>query len=108
MDEWDNPNPGAYDFIFLGCWTKGLMIVNQHPEKEWSRLVSSMRIPENARIALFATYKIATGSMFSRMRKALNGTSTRREPEIKSRTGKLTAHDKKSIENIIIEKKAGT
>lgn len=101
VESWDKEQPADYDYLFLGCWTKGLMIINQHPEKQWSRLVSDMQIPENARIVLFATYKIAIGSMFRRMRKSLNGKSTGQEPEIKSRNGKLNHEDTRLIEQFI-------
>jgi len=100
-ESWDNKEPLNYDYLFLGCWTKGLMIINQHPEKQWSRLVSDMQIPENARITLFATYKIAIGSMFRRMRKSLNGTSTGQEPELKSKDGGLNKEAERKLAEIV-------
>lgn len=43
-----------------------------------------------ARIGLFTTYKIATGSMFARTRAALAGKAGRVELELKSRDGHLS------------------
>lgn len=91
VESWNKEQPVDYDYLFLGCWTKGLMIFNQHPEKEWSQAVSSLQLPEKTSVALFATYKIAIGSMFKRMRKSLNGRGTGQEPELKSKDGSLNA-----------------
>ena len=101
VESWNKEQPVNYDYLFLGCWTKGLMIFNQHPEKQWRRLVSSIRIAENTQIALFATYKIAIGSMFRRMRKSLNGTSTGQEPELRSKDGKLNRETERKLMEMV-------
>jgi flavodoxin len=78
------------DFLLLGCWTSGLMIFLQHPEKAWVDF--SKRLPDlnGKKIGLFATYKIATGSMFRAMRKHLRCKPGNVSLELKSRDGHLT------------------
>ncbi|WP_462280595.1 flavodoxin family protein [Salinivirga cyanobacteriivorans] len=89
------------DFIFFGCWTKGLMIFAQHPDREWTNFVSSVKIPETTRIGLFATYKIATGTMFSRMRRVIPGVKQKSVPELKSKSGQLSKEDKSFLSNYV-------
>ncbi len=79
-----------YDYIFLGCWTNGLMIFAQHPDKIWKRFVKSLDIPVTSKVFLFTTYKIATGTMFSKMRKYLPNSEQSPILEIKSRNGTLS------------------
>ena len=45
----------------------GLMIIAQHPDAICKDYVSTLNFGSNTKIGLFTTYKIATGSMFSRM-----------------------------------------
>ena len=90
------------DFIFFGCWTKGLMFFAQHPDKEWTNFVSSVKIPETTRIGLFATYKIATGTMFSRMRKVMPDVKQKSVPELKSKNGQLSRDDESFLANYVV------
>ena len=90
VNEFADHDLSHFDYIFLGCWTKGLMIFAQHPDKTWKEFVKTLDIPENANIALFTTYKIATGSMFSKMRKHVPGNNRANVLEIKSRNGRLS------------------
>jgi flavodoxin len=78
------------DYLFLGCWTSGLMILLQHPEKAWVDF--SKRLPDlsGKKIGLFTTYKLATGSMFSGMKKRLRCSQSNVILELKSRDGHLT------------------
>ncbi|MEE4196686.1 MAG: flavodoxin family protein [Bacteroidales bacterium] len=82
-------NLSSFDYIFLGCWTKGLMIIAQHPDKSWEKCIKSLEIPAKSKIFLFATYKIAIGSMFSKMRKKLPPQNQTSLLNIKSRNGNL-------------------
>jgi flavodoxin len=52
------------DYLFLGCWTSGLMILLQHPEKAWVDF--SKRLPDlnGKKVGLFTTYTIATCFFF--------------------------------------------
>lgn len=92
------------DFIFFGCWTKGLMFFAQHPDKEWTNFVSSVKIPETTRIGLFATYKIATGTMFSRMRKVMPGVKQKSVPKLKSRNGKVSLKHSQMMKQFILHR----
>lgn len=57
------------DYLFLGCWTSGLMVICQHPEKEWKEFARKLPKLENVKVVFFTTYLILTGSMFYRMYK---------------------------------------
>ena len=53
------------------------------------------------RVALFTTYKLATGSQFPKMRAALAGKTREPELELKSRNGHLSAADEKALEGLL-------
>ena len=89
-DDYEGQDLSLFDYIFLGCWTKGLMVVAQHPDREWKDLVTSLDIPENAKLAFLTTYKIATGSMFSKMQKCIPDNGHSSSLKIKSRDGSLS------------------
>jgi flavodoxin len=89
------------DYLFLGCWTKGWMVVNQHPDAPWKRWARRVKIAEGTRVALFTTYKLATGSMFRRMRHQLNGHGSKTDLELKSRDGSLPKDQALSIRRFI-------
>jgi flavodoxin len=89
------------DFLLLGCWTSGLMIFFQHPEKVWINF--SKRLPDlkGKKIGLFTTYKIATGSMFRGMKKHLRCNPGDIFIELKSRDGHLTDSQKTGLQSFI-------
>lgn len=89
------------DYLFLGCWTNGLFLFLQHPDKLWKDFAS--KLPDNlkAKTALFTTYKVLTGSMFANMRKLLNGKVASCSTELKSRDGKLSESDKLILDQFI-------
>lgn len=89
------------DYLFLGCWTKGWMVVNQHPDAPWTRWARRVEIADGVKVALFTTYKLATGSMFRRMRRQLNGHGDQAELEIKSRDGSLPDDQARIISQFI-------
>lgn len=91
----------SYDYIFLGCWTKGLMFLAQHPDAQWQNSVKSLHFPDKANIALFTTYKLATGSMFSRMKKCLPENQREDVLMIRSRNSQLPADTLSEIEEFI-------
>lgn len=92
------------DYLFLGCWTHGLMVVLQHPDKEWKEFAGKLPNNIKAKTALFTTYKILTGSMFGRMRKALKGKVNSSSTILKSRKTELSDNDKLLIENFLNQK----
>ncbi|MFO7864316.1 MAG: flavodoxin family protein [Salinivirgaceae bacterium] len=81
------------DFVLLGCWTQGLMIFLQKPDKIWSNFVKKITIADTTKVALFATYKLRTGSMFRNMTKNLRKTDKQIPTTLKSKNGKLSVND---------------
>jgi flavodoxin len=82
------------DYLLLGCWTSGLMIFLQHPEKKWVEFAKRIDV-SGKKMGLFTTYKLATGSMFRKMTKCINGNAT--ELELKSRNGSLSNQQKEQL-----------
>jgi flavodoxin len=89
------------DYVFFGCWTNGLMVILQHPEKIWVEFAANLPSKPDTKIALFTTYKILTGSMFRNMYKHLKGRFAASSLELKSRNGSLSELDKQALENLI-------
>ena len=89
------------DYVLFGCWTNGLMVILQHPEKEWVDFAAKLPSKPDVKVALFTTYKILTGSMFRNIYKHLNGKFTAPSMELKSRNGFLSAADKLKLDSII-------
>jgi flavodoxin len=78
------------DIVLLGCWTSGLLLVGQHPDEPWMAFARAVPPLGRARVGLFTTYRLRTGSMFARMRSALAGKASRVELELASRDGHLS------------------
>ncbi|HAF31315.1 MAG TPA: hypothetical protein DCG75_19935 [Bacteroidales bacterium] len=89
------------DYLLLGCWTKGLMLIFQKPDKIWGDYAKKISVPENTKVALFATFKIRTGTMFKNMAKHFNHNSNISLPNLKSRNGKLSEKDKVILDEFI-------
>jgi flavodoxin len=89
------------DFLLLGCWTSGLMVVLQHPDTPWLAFARDMPALARPRVSLFTTYKLATGSQFPKMRAALRGKSPEPSLELKSRNGRLSERDRHAIDAFI-------
>jgi flavodoxin len=85
------------DTIFLGCWTSGLMVLLQKPEKIWVEYLNQLPDVKSKEIVLFTTYKLLTGSMFSEMKKHLPEGSSVSLIKLKSRDGKLSASNKQLL-----------
>jgi len=88
------------DYLFLGCWTSGLFFFLQHPEKIWKDFAAKLPTKLNAKISLFTTYKLLTGSMFKNMRKEFKF-SADSSTELKSRNGLLSQADKTLLDNFV-------
>lgn len=86
------------DYIFFGCWTSGLMIMLQKPEPSWVEFASNLPGKPDAKVALFTTYKMLTGSMFKNMYKELKGKFAQPTLELKSRSQYLTDKNKKNLD----------
>ena len=91
------------DYLFLGCWTHGWFIVNQHPEQAWVDWTRELPRLEKPRVALFTTYKLRTGSMFPRMRRALRDKAPRIELELKARGKELTDEGRRALDAFLDE-----
>jgi flavodoxin len=88
------------DYLFIGCWTSGLFFFLQHPEKVWVEFATKLPIQFNGKVALFTTYKVATGSMFRKMRNKLTF-KVSSSNELKSRNGLLSENDKACLDLFI-------
>ena len=89
------------DYVFLGCWTSGLMVMLQHPEKAWVDFAAKFPSMPTAKLVFFTTYKILTGSMFRNMYKQLKGKFTAPSLELKSRNGFFSPADKEKLDSIV-------
>ena len=89
------------DYVLFGCWTNGLMVILQHPEKIWVDFAAKLPSMPDVKVALFTTYKILTGSMFRNMYKHLKGKFATPSLELKSPNGLLSEIDKLALENLI-------
>lgn len=99
IDEFKNRDLTNVDYLFLGCWTHGHLIFNQHPDKDWVNFANKLPVINDKKIVLFTTYKIATGSMFRKMKERLKCDSQLIKLELKSRNGKLDGSSATSLRN---------
>jgi len=86
------------DIVLLGCWTSGLFLILQHPDKTWKEYAAKFPDLKGKKVGFFTTYRIVTGSMFRNLYKNLKGKLT--EPvtlNLKSRNGKLSDENKALI-----------
>jgi|WetSurMetagenome_2_1015567.scaffolds.fasta_scaffold14070_2 flavodoxin len=89
------------NYLLLGCWTSGLMIAFQHPEKVWREFAAIFKTTDNPPLILFTTYKILTGSMFKNMLKYLKGKISEPFAQLKSRNGRLSVRDKDILDKFV-------
>jgi flavodoxin len=90
IDDYDKDYLLASDLVMLGCWTNGLMIFAQHPDRAWLKFVKEMPVIRKKTLALFTTYKMATGSMFRKVENILKEKSDPPKVLLKSRSKQLT------------------
>jgi len=100
-NEFDQADLATSDFILFGCWTKGLLICLQHPDKKWVDFIKNIPDLSGKKLGLFATFKIATGSMFNNMKKCLNGSSDNVLISLKSHNGHLSANNNQELLSFI-------
>jgi hypothetical protein len=58
------------DAIVLGAWTKGYVVIKQHPSEGMMGFIGSMSI-NNKKVAVFTTYKLAVGGTLRTMANAV-------------------------------------
>ncbi|MHB8459081.1 MAG: flavodoxin family protein [Candidatus Limnocylindrales bacterium] len=101
IEECDVRTLGDVDYLFLGCWTGGLMVLLQHPDQPWIEFARRLPTIAGPRVGLFTTYKIASGSMFAQMRRHLASRIPVIGLELRSRTGRLSDADTRALERFI-------
>jgi len=89
------------DYLLMGCWTKGLMVILQKPDEIWCDFVKKISVPAQTKVAFFATYKIRTGSMFKNMVKHFNQAKNSSFPNLKSRNGNISEIDRLVLNEFI-------
>jgi flavodoxin len=98
VGECDPASLADADLVLLGCWTSGYFVIAQHPDEPWLAFVRDMPALDGARVGLFTTYKLATGSMFARMRAAIGVKARRFDLELKSRDGHLSDASRQALD----------
>lgn len=101
FDDVDTAGLGEVDYLFLGAWTHGWFVVNQHPEATWVEWTRELPTLAGPKTALFTTYKLRTGSMFPRMRKALADKSPNIGLELKAKGPRLTDEGRRALDAFI-------
>jgi sulfite reductase alpha subunit-like flavoprotein len=91
------------DYLLLGCWTNGLFVILQHPDQPWLAFARDLPPITRARLGLFTTYQLLTGSMFAKMRAALEGKVPPISLELKSRTSRLSEGDRRALDRFLAE-----
>ena len=89
------------DYILLGAWTHGLMIFLQHPDKPFVRFAKTAPVMTGKKVGFFTTYKVATGSLFKKMRANLLGKIDDVMFELKSKNGELNDEHKVTLDKLI-------
>jgi len=87
------------DLVFLGCWTNGMFLMFQHPEKAWAKFADQLPSLDGKKVMMFTTYKVATGVMFKAMKKHIKTNAA--IPELKSKNGLLTDQHRTDILQVI-------
>ena len=85
------------DLVLLGAWCHGLFILLQHPDKPWVEFARQLPDLSEKKVALFTTYKLATGSMFRKMQKQLKLGENQPVEIFKSKNGSLSKLDKERL-----------
>ena len=101
IEDYDKDFLDMSDLVLLGCWTNGLMIVAQHPDRAWKQFAKELPEIRNKKLALFTTYKIAIGSMFRKMGNILNNKIDAPGVTLASRSSVLTDKNKSVLEVLI-------
>ena len=100
IGECDMAALGDVDLLLLGCWTNGLLVIAQHPDQPWVAFARDLpRV--RGRVGLFTTYRLATGSMFGRMKAELRGRTPEPALELKSRDGRLSTRDRAALDRFV-------
>ncbi|MFC2136680.1 flavodoxin family protein [Bacteroidota bacterium] len=99
--DYNNEDLNGVEYVFLGAWTHGLMIILQHPDKPWIEFAKQLPDLKDKKVTLFTTYKLATGSMFKKMKKHLKGKAGDELLELKSKNDQLSDLHKEHLRKFI-------
>ncbi len=91
-----------YEYVLLGCWTSGLFVIMQHPQKDWINFTKRLPNLKSKKVGLFTTYKLATGSMFKKMRMHLEEKTDKILLELKSRDGMISKFNTEKLAEFIV------
>ncbi len=100
IDSYDKEFLQSADFVMLGSWTSGLFFFAQHPDRPWHYFAEKMPAITDKKVALFTTYKLATGSMFRKMEKKLSGKISSPMAMLRSKSRELTAEHKSILDGL--------
>ncbi|MFO7655908.1 MAG: flavodoxin domain-containing protein [Bacteroidales bacterium] len=90
------------DIVLIGCWTHGLFVILQHPDKTWKKYARQFPELKGKKVGFFTTYLLATGSMFSQMQSVLkNKLSVPVTLKLKSKNGKLSEDNKNLLKQFL-------
>ena len=103
IGECDPATLAGVDFVLLGCWTSGLFVIRQHPDQPWVEFARTVPALTGPRVGLFTTYKLATGSMFAKMRAVLGSRVPAIALELKSKDGRLTDAHRRALDAFVNE-----
>ncbi|MFB6316965.1 flavodoxin family protein [Saccharicrinis sp. FJH54] len=101
IDDYSDDLLSGSDYVLLGCWTQGMFLMFQHPDKEWKLFAKRLPSLKNYKVVLFTTYKVYTGVMFKAMRSLHRDKASDILAELKSRNNKLSDENKKILDEII-------
>ena len=101
VGEADPATLAGADFVLLGCWTSGLMVIGQHPDQPWVDFARQIPKLSGPKVGLFTTYRILTGSMFGRMRRELADRASDVTFELKSRDGNLSDEQRRALTGFV-------
>ena len=89
------------DHVLLGCWTEGWFVIHQHPDQPWVAFTRDVPPLPHARVGLFTTYALLSGTMFARMREHLGSRTPTIAVELKSRDGRLGDAHRRALEGFV-------
>jgi flavodoxin len=101
VSDYDNEYLQKADIVLLGCWTSGLMLFAQHPDRVWKNFVMELADIKGKKLGLFTTYLLATGTMFRKMEALLNGKADTAQLILKSKNSSLTNKNISQLEVFI-------
>ena len=101
--DYDSSNVPPSDYVLLGCWTNGLMLFYQHPERVWVEFSRQLPDLSGKKVGLFTTYLLATGSMFKKMERHIRTDTGTIDLQLKSRNGTLSDSARKDLLRFIAE-----